>query len=202
MIDLRVAALCLILFFSAGPALAALSPDDQQLEDKAVAYLDGLSNAKARFEQTDPQGRTVTGAFYLARPGRARFEYDAPSDLLIVSDGKTVAVAHARLKTVQRLPLSSTPLKLFLADHIRLDRGARVTGVDRTAQGFSITAEGVRGNPHGQITLFFDATPMRLAGWAVTDGQGRTTRVTLQDLSPAGELPADLFALAPPPPAP
>src|SRR6516225_2671713 len=175
-----------------GPAWA-LSADDKALVDRAVAYLDGLDSAKARFEQTDDKGHRAEGSLYLARPGRARFEYDPPSGLLITADGKTVAVSNRRLKTLQKMPLSSTPLGLFLADHIRLDRGAQVTRVVKLDGGFSVTARGGRGVSQGEITLYFDEAPLRLTGWAIIDVQGRLTRVSLNGLAPAGNLPDDLF---------
>src|ERR1022692_499016 len=166
------------------PNLTHADPRNDALVAKAVAYLDGLSAVKGSFQQTDQKGDTVTGTFYLARPGRARFQYDPPSGLLITSDGKTVVLADSRLKTSQRFPLSSTPLALFLADHIRLDRGAKVTGVDEAAGGFSITARDGRGLAQGQITLYFAEAPMRLSGWAIVDAQRRTTRVALGTLTP------------------
>ncbi len=115
----------------AAPALAALSADDQALVARATAYLDGLVSEKSRFTQADAQGNVATGQVWLARPGRARFQYDPPSGLLITCDGQTVVVSDSRLKTVQRAPLSATPLAVFLADHIRLDRGVSVTRVSR-----------------------------------------------------------------------
>ena len=189
----RLALLALATVLAA-PALAQADPQDDALVAKAVAYLDGLTSVKGAFQQTDQKGVTVTGTFYLARPGRARFQYDPPSGLVITSDGKTVVLTDSRLKTLQRIPLSSTPLALFLADHIRLDRGAKVAHVDRTTQGFSITARDGRGLAQGEITLYFNDGPMRLAGWGIVDAQGRATRVALGALSPLANPSPDLFA--------
>jgi outer membrane lipoprotein-sorting protein len=177
------------------PALAAgsLSPDDQALEAKAVAYLESLSNAKGRFRQIDPRGNVTDGVLYLSRPGRARFEYAPPSGLLITSDGKTVTLSDSRLKTFHRYPLGATPLGLFLAKQIRLDKGAKVTAVTRTADGFSVTARDIKGEAHGEITLDFADNPMRLAGWSILDAQRKVTRVELQDLAPVAAPPDSLF---------
>jgi outer membrane lipoprotein-sorting protein len=193
---LTILALAAIIF---APALAhaATTPEDDALVARAVAYLDGLTAVKGSFQQTDQRGGTANGTFYLARPGRARFEYEPPSGLLVTSDGKTVIVADHRLKTFQRFPLSATPLALFLADHIRLDRGAKVTRVDRSPTGFSITARGAQGLNQGEITLYFNESPIRLIGWAITDAQGRSTRVSLGPLSPIGAPDPDLFTQAP-----
>jgi len=189
----RRAALALLAGLTlAPPAAVAASPADDPLVAKAVAYLDTLTNVKARFAQSDARGDVAEGTVYLARPGKARFEYDPPSGLLITSDGRTVTLTDSRLKTVQRLPLSSTPLAVFLADHIRLDRGATITRVDPGVDGFSITARDTRSVAGGEITLYFADRPMRLSGWAITDAEAHTTRVSLGALTPFAP-PSDGF---------
>jgi outer membrane lipoprotein-sorting protein len=184
----------------AGPALAqgALSPADQALVQRATAYLEGLGEAKARFVQTDGRGLTTQGVVYLKRPGKARFAYDPPSGLLVVSDGSTVSVADSRLKTFDKYPLGATPLSLFLAKNIRLDRGVQVTSVVRSADGFTVNARDGRRQTAGQIALAFADNPMRLLGWTVTDAQGRTTRVQLEGLEVASGLDPALFELKDP----
>jgi outer membrane lipoprotein-sorting protein len=191
----------------AAPALAqgagartALAPADQALVARATAYLEGLSQAKARFVQTDGRGQTSQGVVYLKRPGKARFAYDPPSGLLVVSDGGTVSVADSRLKTFDKYPLMATPLSLFLAKTIRFDRGVEVTAVSRAADGFTITARDGRKQTAGQISLSFRDAPLTLVGWSVTDAQRRITRVQLVGLAPASGLDPDLFYLKDPRP--
>jgi outer membrane lipoprotein-sorting protein len=177
-----------------GTALArALAPADQALVDKAVTYLQGLPSAKGRFVQTDARGSRTQGVIYMQRPGRARFEYDAPSSLLVVSDGKVVSVADKRLKTVNRYFLSQTPLKLFLADEIRLDRGVTVSRVSRLADGFEITAQDRAGKTRGQIVLTFGDNPMQLLGWKITDARNAETQVRLTSLVRTSDLDPALF---------
>ena len=185
--------------FAAAPA-PALAAGDQALVERAVAYLQGLSEARGRFVQTDARGATSQGALYLKRPGKARFAYDPPSGLLVVSDGGTVSVSDARLKTFDAYPLMATPLSLFLARTIRLDKGVQVVRVARAADGFSITARDGRRQTAGQITLSFADTPLALAGWSVTDAQGRATRIELSGLAAVSGLDPGLFVLKDPRP--
>ena len=184
-----------------GAALAQvrLSPADQQLVNRAVAYLESLASAKGRFVQTEPNGRTSTGTLYIQRPGKARFAYDAPSRLLVVSNGSTVSVQDGRLNSFSSYPLSATPLSLFLARNIRLDRGVQIVAVRRAADGFSIVAKDLRKQTAGQITLDFADGPLRLVGWTVVDAQRRATRVQLQGLQAAANDPS-LFVLKDPRP--
>jgi outer membrane lipoprotein-sorting protein len=174
-------------------AQVALSPADQALVDKATAYLQGLDEARGRFVQTDARGQTSQGTFYLKRPGKARFDYDAPSGLVVVSDGSAVTVADARLQTFTRYPLGATPLSLFLAKTIRLDKGVTITGVDRQGPAFTIVARDGHKKTAGQLALTFTDNPMQLVGWAATDAQGRTTRVKLIGLQRTSGLDKALF---------
>lgn len=178
----------------ASPALAApLSAADKALVHKATAYLQGLTAAKGRFIQTDPRGSEVQGDFYLQRPGKARFAYDAPGSKLLVSDGRFVSEADTRLKTVNRYPLGQTPLALFLAKDVRLDKGVVVTRVSRLNGGFSLTLQDGRKESRGSLTLNFADNPMSLLGWVINTVQG-TTRVRLVGLERVSGLDPKLFA--------
>lgn len=179
----------------AEPSPPALSADDQALVDKAVAYLQGLSEAKGRFTQTDGRGPATSGELFLKRPGKARFAYDPPSGLLVVSDGGRVIVQDKRLNTFTAYPLGATPLSLFLAKTIRLDKGVQVTKVTRAADGFTITARDGKRETAGQISISFADTPMRLVSWTVTDAQGRATQVRISDLQKTSGLDPALFVL-------
>ena len=187
---------------AAAPAAPALSAEDQALVDKAVAYLQGLSEAQGRFVQTDSRGGAAQGEIFLKRPGKARFAYAPPSGLTVVSDGGRVIVSDTRLNTFTAYPLGATPLSLFLAKTIRLDRGVQVTRVSRGADGFSITARDGKRETAGQIVLSFTDNPMTLVGWAVTDAQGRTTQVRISGLQRVSGLDPALFALKDPRPRP
>lgn len=185
----------------ASPALAqAIPASDQALVDRAVTYLQAMGEARARFVQTDARGASTQGTVWLKRPGKARFAYDPPSGLLVVSNGSTVSVADSRLKTFDAYPLMSTPLSLLLAKTIRLDRGVQVVRVAQMSDGFSLTARDLKKQTSGQITLTFTDAPLVLRGWSVTDAQGRATRVALSGLQAAPGLDPGLFILKDPRP--
>lgn len=177
---------------------APLSAADKALVDQAAAYLQGLTSAKGDFIQTDARGRTTRGVFYMQRPGKARFEYAAPSGLLIVADGSNVNVQDRRLKTFDRYPLGSTPLTLFLSRRIRLSEGVEVTRVVRSADGFQLFARDGKRQAEGSIILAFSGNPLRLTEWTITDAQGGRTRVQLASLQPVSGLSPSLFVLRDP----
>lgn len=186
-------------FAAAAPArAAALSPEDRARVDRAAAYLQDLASVEGRFTQTGPDGRRTTGRVWLQRPGRARFAYDPPARMTIVSDGSRVGLWDGRLNTFNTAPLSRTPLNLLLAKHVRLDRGVSIGRVDTNAEGFAITAVDIAHVADGRIVIYFADSPMALTGWNLTDGRGRTTQVRLGPLTARSGLDPSLFVLADP----
>jgi len=168
------------------------------LLQRAVEALQQLKSVKGRFVQTNGNGSISRGDLYLRRPGKARFSYDPPSGLSIVSDGHTVAVHDQRLKTFERYPLAATPLSIFLAQEIRVDRGALITSVAQNGETVSITARDGRSKGRGQITLDFSGSPLVLAGWTVLDARGQRIRVRISELGSAPNLGDDLFSIKAP----
>lgn len=182
----------------AAPPQVAPSADDKTLVDRAAAYIQDLRTVRGHFTQTTSSGASSSGEFYMQRPGKARFQYDPPTDLLVVSDGYNVKIYDRRLRTFDQYPLGSTPLVLLLAREVRLDRGVTITDVQQTAVGFSITAKDARRKAEGRITLNFAADPITLRGWTVVDAQGVETRVRLGALTPVSGLDPGLFVLRDP----
>lgn len=174
----------------------ALSSADQALVDKATKYLQSIDEVEGRFEQTSPRGAVETGDIFLKRPGKARFQYDPPSGLVVVSDGKNVSVWDSRLRTFDRTPLGATPLAILLARQIRLDEDVEVFRVGRFDDGFYLSARNAHGQERteGYITVVFGDNPMELRGWTLVDGQGQATKVKLTRLSKAPIRP-ELFVL-------
>ena len=176
------------------PALP-LTPEDRVLIDEASTYLDGLGQMHGHFLQTDARGTVSQGEIYLDRPGKARFDYQPPASLVVVSDGHAVLVYDRRLKTFYRYPLGSTPLALFLERHVRLDEKVVVTRIDRFAGGFALTLRDGKRQAQGQVELTFGDAPMALRQWTITYAQGARTTIRISDLEPVASLDPGLFVL-------
>ena len=183
---------------STAPVPSKLTAEQKALLDKATAYIQGLSSAKGRFVQTDQRGTQTQGTFYLQRPGKARFAYDPPAGLLVVSNGNNVNIFDSRLKTYESYPLSKTPLNLLLAREVRLDRGVVITDVRPLADGFTIVAQDAKRQALGRISIDFSNSPVGLMGWTVTDIKGGQIRVRLADFAETADLDPKLFVLTDP----
>lgn len=173
-----------------------LSTADLALVDKATKYLQNLQEVEGRFEQTNPRGAVQAGDIFLKRPGKARFQYDPPSGLIVVSDGRNVNVWDSRLRTFDRTPLGATPLAILLARQIHLDQDVEVFRVGRYDDGFYLSARNANGQARteGYITLVFGDNPMQLRGWTLVDGQGQATRIKITSLTPTPVRP-EMFLL-------
>lgn len=177
------------------PVPLQLDAEHKALVQKATDYIQNLGSAKGRFVQTDQRGTVTQGTLYLQRPGRARFAYDEPSGLLVVSNGNNVNIFDNRLKTFESYPLSRTPLALLLAREVRLDRGVVITDVRKLADGFTIVAQDAKRQTLGRISLDFSNSPVALIGWTVSDVKGAMIRVRLAGLERVDGLDPKLFVL-------
>lgn len=158
-------------------------------------WLNGVETYRARFTQIAPDFSSSTGVLSIRRPGRLRFEYDAPSPLLVVADGTTVAIEDSDLETVDRVPLRSTPLWWLLKPDVDLAADANVTDV-WLEDGYIYVAMQDRNEEMDGTALFaFNPETHALAEWFVTDSLGYTTRVTLSDVETGVRLNPRLFVL-------
>ena len=175
---------------SASPAVSA--PTIEQVND----YLNGLVQLSGDFVQVGPDGKRNAGRLYVHRPGRLRFEYDPPSPLEIIADGKSVALRDRKLATQDLYALSQTPLKFLVADRIDLRRDVTIKSARLEAGFYTVIIED-RSTFGGtsRITLTFDPKVTTLRRWVVTDPQGYDTTVTLSNLDSSKRLDDKLFVI-------
>lgn len=165
---------------------------------EASAALNRITTLQGRFAQAAPDGSLAMGRIYMQRPGKLRFEYDAPSPLTIVADGAVVAVVDRSMKDVQRVPLRSTPLHYVLKRDVNLERDARVTRVIQQGGNLLVSARDRSGEAEGEITMTFVGAARDLRQWVITDSQRQTTRISLSDVQSAGALDPKLFRVPAP----
>jgi len=187
-----------MLLAAAAPAAAQLvqfTPENRAEIERIDAYLNAIRTMKASFVQIDPDGTVDQGTFALSKPGRMRFEYAPPTSTLIVSDGSTVAVQNPKLKTIDKYPLSQTPLDLILGDRIDLLHNHSIVGAGRQQDQFVIKARSRGGQTQGNISLVFSEPDLELRQWTVVDNQGLTTTVALQNVQVGADVSNVSFAL-------
>ncbi|PJI93124.1 outer membrane lipoprotein-sorting protein [Yoonia maricola] len=158
------------------------------------AYLNQLQTAQGGFTQINADGTLSTGQIYIKRPGRIRFEYNAPADSMVLAGGGQLAIFDARSNTgPERYPLNQTPLSIILQDNVDFERADMVTNVTSDGTTTTVTAQDPDNPNYGSIQMVFTANPVELRQWIVTDETGTETTVILNDLVSGGAIRDILF---------
>jgi outer membrane lipoprotein-sorting protein len=175
-------------------AAQALPKADQGAIVAAVGRaVNAITRLQGRFIQTNPDMTSVGGRFWLQRPGKVRFEYDAPSPLLLISDGTNVILRDTRLRTTDRYPLRQTPLYFLLKANVDLARDVTVSGVERRGGNHFVAMRDRRREADGELTVSFDQATGALEEWTIRDRQGRSTRVRLTESTQPNAINQTLF---------
>ncbi|MGG7519386.1 outer membrane lipoprotein carrier protein LolA [Allorhizobium undicola] len=159
----------------AGPAFAQAESSTAQ---KIADHFSSVKTMMGEFVQFGPRGEQTAGKFYIQRPGKLRFNYEQPSPMRVISDGRNVAIGNLKMKTWDVYPLSKTPLSLLLSD--RIDLTHQMVRQVKEEQDLTTIVLGDKSIFGDQtITLMFDPKTFELRQWTVTDAQGKDTSVTI-----------------------
>lgn len=191
----------LLSLFGVGTTMAESSAR-QQLDD----YLTGLHTLQADFRQTLHDGQTgdsqfSSGTFYLSRPGRFRWDYEAPDKQYILADGRSVWLVEEDLEQViqrsQKSALKGTPAQL-LAGSGKLDDDFGVLELEeRLGMSWLELTPLDEDSQFVHITLGF--ADQELASLEMVDRFGQVTRFSFSNTKRNPQLDQELFQFLPPP---
>jgi outer membrane lipoprotein-sorting protein len=163
---------------------------------KVSSYLSSLQTLVGNFVQVGPDGSKTKGDFYIQKPGKVRFEYEAPSPIAIIADGSSVAVRDRKLATQDIYPLSQTPLRYLLSDRIDLLKDTNVVSVTTDDVFVSVTIEEKQALiGTSRLMLMIGAKDGQLKQWTVTDPQGYDTTVAVYNLDSSKKVDPGLFKI-------
>jgi outer membrane lipoprotein-sorting protein len=174
--------------------------DKRQLAliQKVSLYFNQMSDLKGVFVQTSADNKRAHGKFYVKRPGRFRFDYGAPSKLVILSDGEYLAIQDHDLKTDDRVALDQTPFRVLMRKDVDLLRDAHIIEVEDVNDVIVLLIEDKNPDNPGRIKLYLAKKPeLELKEWVTTDNQGLETRIELSEVSKVDNLDPGMFT--PPP---
>jgi outer membrane lipoprotein-sorting protein len=163
---------------------------------RVSSYLSSLQTLVGNFVQVGPDGSKTKGDFYIQKPGKVRFEYDAPSPIAIIADGSSLAVRDRKLATQDIYPLSQTPLRFLLSDRIDLLKDTNVVNVTADDVFISVTIEEKQALiGTSRLMLMVGAKDGQLKQWTVTDPQGYDTTVAVYNLDSSKKVDPGLFKI-------
>src|SRR5262245_35165479 len=191
----------LVLAFIAPVRESAADTDSATLQ----RYLDGLASFEAVFHQqiADPRGKVTeraSGRLYLQKPGRFRWEYQEPTEQLIVSDGRNLwlydkDLEQATVKSVDE-SLADTPA-LLLAGKAGVADSFKVadTGVRDGVRWLELTPKR-NDTDFVRLTLGFAGESLKVM--ELEDKLAQHTRIEFDTVKRNPRLSAKLFAFQPP----
>lgn len=182
----------------ASSAAPLSSPELAIAVKKAEDYLRGLKTAKSRFLQTAPDGGQVIGTFYLNRPGKLRFEYDAPVRDFVVADGFFIYFYDAKLGEQSNAPIGQTLADFLLRPELSLSGDLKVTEGQRSGGLLALNITQAQDPGAGSLMLGFEEQPMRLKKWRVIDATGAVVEVELFQVEENVPLQSSLFVYSAP----
>ena len=176
-------------------AAYSITDEERAVLAEISQKLSGLKTMNGEFVQYDPNGAQRQGKFFIARPGRVRFQYDPPTTIRVIADGKSVLVYDKKLQTYDIWPLSQTPLRLLLDSNLDLSTSDRVSRVSVAPDLVEVELQDETKFSAGTLNLVFDRKTSELRQWTVTDQQGLQTLVTLYNVETGNQLGKDLFRI-------
>lgn len=174
----------------------ALNPAQRQAVERVNGYFNSVTTLVGNFVQVGPDRSRLEGDFYLQKPGKMRFDYDAPSPVELISDGSSVVVRDRKLATQDLYPLSQTPLRFLLAEKLDLLKDTKVIGVHQDDLFVNVTIEEKHPlvGTH-KLMLMFGAKDGELKQWTITDPQGYDTTIAIFNVDATKRPDPSLFKI-------
>jgi outer membrane lipoprotein-sorting protein len=181
--------LSLFALLSASAASAQGQPDVALVEQ----YINSIRTLQARFVQSNPNGAIVQGTLYVSRPGKMRFEYDAPSQLKIVADGWQVTMWDPQTRDFGQWPIGWTAASFLVKQPLSLSGDLTVEKINRANGLLELTMVQTRKPQEGTVIVRVAENPVQLRGWSIIDKRGNKVDVSLNDVRTGLPLANSLF---------
>jgi len=179
-----------------GAQAQSLSARDQADVARIEKYLNGITTLRAKFVQTEEDGRQLEGILHLQRPGRLRFQFVPKGPYEIIADGTQLNYIGGGALT--QVSLDASPLSVLVADNIKFDEKLQITGIEREP-GFIAVNLVQRKDPRGEkLQIVFGDHPLQLKRWAITYKSGRTVTVGLFDVETGVKIDPKTFVYSNP----
>ena len=162
----------------AAPAVAADAGVDQVQRSLAAT-----GSMTANFVQTNGKGQQLSGKLVLKRPGKARFDYGAGANMLMVADGASLYFIDYDVGQKNRWPIAKSPLAPLLSSNPDLGRIAHSMPT-QDPRVVLVRLRDARRPEFGTMIMAFVKSPgapggLQLEGWTAIDAQNKKTTIKL-----------------------
>jgi len=157
------------------------------------AYFNQLKTFQADFTQVDPDGGIAEGELFLKRPGRMRWNYTTPSEVVMITQGDNLLYYDKVMDEVSYLPLDDIAASMLIQSEVDFDTGDfKVVTMQDEAGITRLTLEQIGAPEQGQFTLVLRSQPMQLYS-IILDQQGQVTRMSMSNIRQNAGLDDKVF---------
>ena len=147
------------------------------------SYLNSIQTLQADFIQISSTGEVETGEVLIKKPGQMRFEYDPPSNHIVMASGLLLVIIDKKSTgEPQRYLTSQTPISYLLNENITLKKNSNLLDTFVKGDNIHILFNGHKNSKSGQLELVFSQDSTRLKEWTITNYSGEKTRVLLEKI--------------------
>ena len=159
--------------------------------DKIINYLSSFNTLKSNFIQVNSNGDIFTGKVSLIRPGKFRVEYNEIS-VLIISDGRKVAVINKDIKNISFYSLKDLPASMILFKDISLNN-INLLKSKNLENRIEITFSTNKKNDDERIHITFEKQPLIMKKWEIDRLNRNKTEIMFNNLLLDNQIDSKLF---------
>ena len=159
--------------------------------DKIINYLSSFDTLKSNFIQVNSNGDVLTGKVALIRPGKFRVEYNEIS-VLIISDGRKVAVINRDIKNISFYSLKDLPASMILFKDISLNN-IHLLKSKNLENRIEITFSTNKKKDDEKIHITFEKQPLIMKKWEINRLDNNKTEIMFNNLLLDNEIDLKLF---------
>lgn len=157
-------------------------------------YFNNLHSIESEFIQTDSQGGTREGKFYLSRPNKMRLDYETlPKELIMLSEDMFIHYDY-ELKEMSYISAEKFPITFLSKKNIDLKKDAKVLNVTQIGNILDVEIELKSKDEYKpRVTLEFEKSPFNLKTIIVQDPEGGAVTLELRNAKYNSEINKKTF---------
>ena len=157
-------------------------------------YFFNLGNVKGQFTQLDQIGNISKGIFYSNGRGSIRFEYSAPSEMLIIINKGIFAIKERKDSKVNYYSLEDSPLANLLSKDLALDN-FHINSLEIEGRVATIELRTEKSSLRNSIFITADYPQPILRQWKIIDTQKKETTVFFSKIKSINSIMDSFFEI-------
>ena len=178
-IKLSVIIKLFLFYLFIGPSFGEISLESSKIE----TYLNSIKTLEADLIQISSNGEVQTGELFLKKPGQMRFEYDGPSNHLVIASGFLLVIIDKKSSSEpQRYLTSQTPIGFLISEDIKFTKESNFKTIFLEDSLVNLVLYNQNKPNIGELQLKFSKDPIALKEWTLTNYSGEKTRILLENV--------------------